>query len=123
MSPLPIITEFGNLTKFNNLLVNNPGLIIIKFGAEWCKPCKLIQNQVEKYMQNSPDNVQCCIIDIDEDFEVYAFLKNKKMVNGIPNVLCWYKNNIKYIPDDIVTGANSNEIELFFKRCANKMNI
>ena len=72
-------------------------------------------------MQNSPDNVQCCIIDIDEDFEVYAFLKNRKMVNGIPNVLCWYKNNINYIPDDIVTGANSNQIDLFFKRCADKI--
>ena len=118
---LPIITEIGSLPKFQNLLVNNPGLIIIKFGAGWCGPCKLIKNQVEMYMQNSPDNVQCCNIDIDEDFELYAFLKNKKMVNGIPNVLCWYKNNTNYIPDDIVTGANSNEIDLFFKRCSDKI--
>ena len=34
-----------------------------------------------------PENVICADIDIDENFDVYTFLKSKRMVNGIPAVL------------------------------------
>ena len=35
-----IITGFNNRNEFLNALKMNPGVIIIKFGAEWCAPCK-----------------------------------------------------------------------------------
>ena len=118
---LPIITDLPDMNSFHEILKNNPGLVIIKFSAEWCGPCKLIKKQVDSYIKNSPDNVQFCVIDIDENIEVYAYLKNKKRVNGIPAMLCWYKGNVNYIPDDMVIGANVNEIDLFFSRCAYKV--
>lgn len=108
-------------TKVSNLeeeLKTNPGFIVMKFGAEWCGPCKKIEEQVNILMQKTGSNVKCYIIDIDEEdnFETYAFLKTKKMVNGIPAILCWKKGNVSHIPDDVVVGSNAVEINLFFER-------
>ena len=71
-------------------------------------------------MNQMPDNIQSYIIDVDECFEVYAFLKTKKMVNGIPAILAYYKGNLNYIPDDVVIGADPQQVDLFFKRCYDK---
>jgi thiol-disulfide isomerase/thioredoxin len=112
-----ILTEINSVKDFSEILESNPGIVIIKFGAEWCGPCKKIEAQVNASMNLMPDNVQCYIIDVDECFEIYAYLKSKKMVNGIPAILAYYKNNLSYIPSDSVLGANSDEVVLFFNRC------
>uniref|UniRef100_A0A6C0D5U0 Thioredoxin domain-containing protein n=1 Tax=viral metagenome TaxID=1070528 RepID=A0A6C0D5U0_9ZZZZ len=112
-----ILTEINSVKDFSEILESNPGIVIIKFGAEWCGPCKKIEAQVHASMNLMPDNVQCYIIDVDECFEIYAYLKSKKMVNGIPAILAYYKNNNSYIPSDSVLGAHSDEVDLFFNRC------
>jgi len=116
-SSLPIIHNIANKSEFLQLLQNNPGVVIIKFGAEWCAPCKKIENQVQTYMHEMPINIQCVMVDIDESFEIYGFLKTKKMLNGIPAILAYYAGNLNYIPDDVVIGTDSMQITLFFKRC------
>jgi thioredoxin-like negative regulator of GroEL len=118
--PLPIITEITDVKHFGSLIENNPGLFIIKFGADWCGPCKLIDKDVETFFNRAPENVQCALIDVDTSFEIYSFLKTKKMVNGIPAILCYYKGNLNYIPDDTVIGANKAELYAFFERCVQK---
>ena len=39
------------------------------------------------------------------------------MVNGIPVLLCYKKGNSTYIPDDIVTGSDPQQLHQFFTRC------
>lgn len=112
-----IITEILNRKAFLLLLENNPGLIIIKFSASWCGPCKLIKNAVDGFFASSPNEVICADIDVDECFDLYSFLKSKKMINGIPVLLCYKKGNLTYIPDDIITGADPNQLHNFFIRC------
>jgi thioredoxin 1 len=114
---LPIITEIKTMQDFSQLLSTNPGKLVIKFGAEWCGPCKKIEKQVHEWIDKMPATVQCCVIDIDESFELYAFLKNKKRVNGIPAILCYHSGNLNYIPDDAVIGADVKQVDLFFERC------
>jgi hypothetical protein len=58
---------------------------------------------------------------VDKSFDFYSFLKSKKMVNGIPVLLCYKKNNTTYIPDDIITGSDPNELHKFFTRCGNHL--
>jgi thioredoxin 1 len=111
---LPIITEIQDRAHFAQLLRENPGALIIKFGADWCGPCRMIEQDVLKLMNLMPDRVQCAIIDIDKCMDVYSFLKSKKMVNGIPVILVYYKGNLNYIPDDRVVGANIQEISILF---------
>jgi thiol-disulfide isomerase/thioredoxin len=112
-----IISFFQSRNDFMKLLHKNPGLIIIKFGASWCKPCKQIKPVLDSFFATSPNNVLCCDIDVDECFDLYSFFKSKKMVNGIPVILCYKKGNINFIPDDSVTGSDPNELDNFFKRC------
>lgn len=114
--PNPIISEIESVTEFVEMLKENPGQFIVKFGAEWCGPCKKIENDVKYCFDRMPDTVQCAMIDIDKNLEVYSFLKTKKMVNGIPAILCWNQGNIGYIPDDVVLGANMEQLKLFFLR-------
>jgi len=121
MTKLSILTEINNLEHFSDILKRNPGLVFIKFGATWCAPCKRIEKQVYYWFDKFDYRVQSIIIDVDISFEVYSFLKNKKMINGIPAILCYYKGNINYIPDDIVIGSNTAEIDNFFMRCCKKI--
>lgn len=113
-----IISEIADRQSFMNLLANNPGLIILKFGATWCQPCKKIKPVIDAFFATVPDNVLCGDIDVDTSFDVYGFLKSKKMVNGIPVILCYKKGNTTYIPDDSITGIDPKEMDAFFKRCA-----
>lgn len=112
-----VITHFENRNEFIKLLENNPGLVIIKFGATWCGPCKKIEKEVHNFFNYTSDNVICADVDVDESIDLYSFLKSKKMVNGIPVLLCYRKGNVTYIPDDSVTGADLNALGQFFQRC------
>ena len=113
-----IISYFQSREHFTRLLEKNPGLVIIKMGATWCGPCKKIKPVVDAFFASSPDNVICCEIDVDESFDLYSYFKSKKMVNGIPVIMCYKKGNTSFIPDDSITGADPVQLDAFFKRCA-----
>ena len=112
-----VISEIANRAAFFHLLQHNPGLIILKLGSSWCSPCKLIEQPVHGFFASSPPEVICGDIDVDQSFDFYSFLKSKKMVNGIPVLLCFKKGNETYIPDDMVTGADSQQLHQLFVRC------
>lgn len=112
-----IISEIANRDAFFHLLQHNTGLIILKLGAVWCNPCRLIEKSVHAFFATSPPEVICGDIDVDQSFDFYSFLKSKKMVNGIPVLLCFKKGNATYIPDDIITGADPQQLHQFFVRC------
>jgi thioredoxin-like negative regulator of GroEL len=112
-----IISEIANRDAFFTLLKHNQGLIIIKLGAEWCGPCKTVKPAIHGFFASSPPEVICADIDVDKSFDFYSFLKSKKMVNGIPAILCYKKGNQTYIPDDALTGSDAQELHNFFTRC------
>ena len=112
-----IITEILSVDLFMSLLKKNPGLVILKLGATWCGPCEIIKDDVYTFFKQSPSDVVCCDIDVDKSSQLYSYLKNKRMVNGIPVLLCYVKGNESYIPDDSITGARKNELHMFFDRC------
>lgn len=112
-----IISEIANRDAFFHLLQHNPGLIIIKLGAEWCGPCKTIKPAVDGFFASSPPLVVCADIDVDKSFDFYSFLKSKKMANGIPLIICYKKGNNTFIPDDSITGSDPVQLHEFFKRC------
>ena len=112
-----VITSMDRLIDLQQALQNNPGVFIMKLGAEWCGPCKRIEELVKSCMEQAPENVQCAIIDVDEAFEVYGFLKTKRVVNGIPAILGYYQGNLNYIPDEVVIGSDQKQVIAFFQRC------
>jgi len=95
-------------------------IIIIKCSADWCSPCKRIKPLCETNFQNMPNNVIIFDLDVDQSLDLYATLKSKKMVRGVPCLLCYYgdiKRDHWYIPDDSISGANTKEVQAFFDRC------
>lgn len=96
------------------VLPANEGVIIIKFGAEWCGPCKAIKELVEHHFQQMPSQVACYDIDVDEHFDLFAYLKSRKMIAALPAIVSYEKGNVHYAPDKIVIGANPDEINIFF---------
>lgn len=105
----------------NKLLVNQ--IIIVKFTAKWCKPCRDIHDNVSEWIQNMPSNVNIIDIDIDKSSELYAKLKSKKMLKGVPTILAYYgdvERDYWYIPDNSVSGSEKQKIATFFNKCLNK---
>ena len=105
-----------SVQAFKDLLLQNPGHVVIKFGAEWCGPCKKIEPLVDQWFSVLPDSVSAHIVDIDESFELYALLKTKRQINGIPAILCYKQDNTDIIPDYAVAGSDVNQIGIFFQR-------
>ena len=44
-----VVSEIANRETFIHLLEHNPGLIVIKLGAEWCGPCHQIKDVVHAF--------------------------------------------------------------------------
>ena len=118
MSQVPsVVTSIKTANDLSELLQVNPGLIIIKLGATWCGPCKKIEPLVNDWLQKMPINVCKCIIDIDENIDLYGFYKKKRVVQGVPTIMAYYEGNDHYIPDDITFGSDEKETNAFFERC------
>lgn len=111
-----IVTSIPTLDDFKQMLLYNPGLIILKLGAEWCGPCKRIKQLVHGFFATTDERVLCADIDVDESMELYSFLKKKRMVNGIPVLLLYKKGNQSFVPNDSITGADPNGLNGFFQR-------
>lgn len=113
-----ILKFSGTRADFATLMDNNPGILIFKFTANWCGPCKLIKDYSYNKSNELSDHITMLEVDVDECFDLYAFLKHKKMVNGIPVFLA-YAKGMNEGPIASITGANLPELETFFAVCMN----
>jgi thiol:disulfide interchange protein len=106
--------------------------IVLKFKAEWCKPCKvidpfihnLVDDKINVLNKQNRTNVFLYVeIDIDVCTDLYIFLKKMKRLNGVPSVLFYQKSiydkiedDYKYIPQQSISGANESAIQKLFDR-------
>jgi thiol-disulfide isomerase/thioredoxin len=44
---------------FEEMLEKNNGIILFKFGATWCNPCKQIEPHLNRFASGSPQNIKC----------------------------------------------------------------
>lgn len=117
--------EINSMTELQELINANPGVLVIKMGATWCNPCKKIkdiaQQKMDELKTEFDANVTIIEIDIDDCFEVYASLKTKRIVSGIPAILCWFQDNVTLRPSDFINDSEPTEVEMLFDRCAKHM--
>ena len=105
--------------SFLELVKSTDKPIIVKFSATWCAPCKAIKSFVDELFKKYGNQALCMEIDIDESVDLYAFLRMRKMVNGVPTILCYHEENESIYPDDSISGTNKENIEHFFKENIN----
>lgn len=119
-----ILETREDLTFF---LKNTPyEFVILKFYADWCKPCKQITPFIEKIINEKTNKFESrgvknkfiyVSVDVDECFDLYAFMKKQKMINGIPALFLYskkiYKQNDEkqmYIPQASISGTDETKI-------------
>ena len=59
------------LTKqnFQTEVLDDPGLILIDFWAEWCQPCRMLAPAFEELNREEPQ-VKFCRVNVDEQGEL-----------------------------------------------------
>lgn len=105
--------------QFEELLRQNPGNIVIKFGATWCGPCKRIEAQVKQWfnlLSKDHPNTLCVAVDVDNSIDLYGAFKSLRQVSNIPAILRFKQGNLTYIPDNVVMGSDPKQVNDFFKR-------
>ena len=111
-------TTISSVEELKHLLTENPGMIILQFTATWCSPCRRIAPRIDSWYKKLPKKkVQIFIVDIDESIDLYAFMKRKKMLAGVPGLLMYKKGNEHCICDESVNSSSPAEIDAFFERC------
>ena len=109
-----------------DLILKNKDIIIFKFTADWCGPCgkakpfvdsKLVE--LEEYIKEKNIVINYYEIVVDDYFDIYALYKSKKMLNGIPHMMCYVGDNNfdrqgYYVADFSVNGSDTNNISSFF---------
>ena len=107
--------------NFFDILQKNQGIVIFKFGATWCRPCKMAEPFINERLKHIDDRVTYITLDVDNAFDLYGFLQSKKMVNGIPAVLAYVKGNTSYASDFAVSSCKATEINAFFNQLETKL--
>ena len=97
-------------------LAETPNHTVLKLTATWCGPCKQIAEYTRQSSLCLPANVDIIECDVDDSFDLYASLKQKKMVNGIPVFMFYKHGNATLISDLSVTGADIKALDAFFFR-------
>ena len=117
------VNDFKDILNKNINTPHNNNAVIIKFGATWCGPCKKIKDLCYQCFQQMPENVICFDLDVDDNFELFATFKSKKMVKTIPTLFGFYYNSERYqwyIPDLSISSSDEETVLKFFKQIYNK---
>ena len=87
-----VISEIANRQAFMTLLQHNPGLIVIKLGAEWCGPCKMMPPILTQIREKLGDKVRLIKIDVDKNPQLASQLN----VSSVPTLAIFHKGQIKW---------------------------
>lgn len=118
---LQIITELTvkELIDLQKTMGNK--ILVIKFSAQWCKPCKNIKPVWDYWIKNNNQkNIIYAEIDIDESIDLYLSFKKYKMVNGVPTIFRFDGNVNRehwFIPDNSIRGGDIEQLKLFLNSC------
>ena len=93
--------------EYKKMVNENEKVIIMKFTAEWCKPCQLLTPILKKFMPALHSDITFYDIDVDDSFDIYAYLKSKKVIKGIPALYIYKKGDNPIAPSKSFIGADS----------------
>ena len=117
VNPSLIINFGGDVASFLKLVESNPDkIIILKFGATWCRSCMVVENALIKMAKSdSPALVGVLIITVDVDWNGTTktdrgnpLFSKYKIEKGVPQFFLFIdgKKSGKTIDDFPVYGSN-----------------
>lgn len=79
-----------NREELKQVLDNNE-YVVVKFGAEWCGPCKQIAPVLEQLADEYQDRIKYVSIDVEESTEITAEYK----IRNVPTIIFIKKGEIQ----------------------------
>lgn len=76
------------IKEFNDILSNNR-VVVAKFGAQWCSPCKTMEPILESVAEKLEGKVKVVDIDVDDSPE----LSTQYRVKNIPTIIYFKDGN------------------------------
>ena len=76
-----------NENNFKEEVLNNEGVVIVDFYADWCGPCKIMSPIIDEIAEKNFENVKVGKVNVDENPE----LAIKYDVMSIPTIII-FKN-------------------------------
>jgi len=101
---------------FLQMLQTKQKPLLVKFTADWCGPCKRVKPLVDAFLtpeiRSSIDYLE---IDIDNSVDVYAYMKTKRMLNGIPTLFYYDMSNKHFPPTYSVSTGKESTVNEFLQ--------
>ncbi len=66
--------------------IQQPGTVLVKFGADWCPPCRGIEQELDALVHADPDHVTVVKINIDQN----RALAQHYQVTSIPHLVLFH---------------------------------
>ena len=83
--------KINTKTELDNLIKENPdSLVIVKFGANWCSPCRVLEKTIGSFTLDESEGV--CFAEVDAD-EAEENLLEEYTIRSIP-VLLFFKGGL-----------------------------
>jgi thioredoxin 1 len=87
------------------------GITAVKFGAEWCGPCKIINAQLDK-MKEEFNTITFISVDVDDDPEI----AKKYKISSLPTVILFKDGEIV---DKLIGAVKTEPMRKKFKDISN----
>ena len=104
-----------NRTDFQVILESKRDWVIVWFSAGWCAPCKVVEPIITPWIARLPDRIAVLHLDVDSNSDVYAALRGKKQVRGIPALLGYKPGNATMFADVACSGTLEKDVDAFFR--------
>lgn len=116
---MKVITALDR-NDFKSIIAKNPGMFVVMYTAEWCKPCQDIKQNVLERMNRLPDRVVCSVLDIDKNADIVAHQKSLKQLTGIPTLICY--TNLE-TAEFSISGSDGKKIKAFFDEVESRLRL
>ena len=85
--------------------VKNYEVVIVKFKAEWCGPCKKVAPHIKTLMETY-NKINYVEVDVDDGSNIASYLK----IRSIPTIISYVNGDIH----EILSSSNTSDITTFF---------
>jgi len=102
--------------QFQQLLESKRDWLVVYLSAPWCAPCAVAEPLIAAHVARLPSRIAYLHLNVDTCGDVFAALRAKKQVRGIPALLAYQPGNTTLISDASCSGADETDIAAVFRK-------